>query len=106
MSIAIFTTCYRNQKDLDTGNKIRYQERDARPIDKLNMSHTIVCNIVCILCVLLNMAHAPSEVGSAHLWTNFGIFCSYDANRETFTTLAYSPNNHISLNVCVLTTCT
>lgn len=105
MMIAIFTTCYRNQNDLGTGNKIRYQERDAPPIDKLDMLQTIVCNIVCILCVLFNMVHAPSEVGSTHLWTNSGIFCSYDANRETFKTLAYSPNNQISLHVCVLTTC-
>lgn len=105
MTIAIFTTCYRNQKDLGTGNKIRYQERDAPPIDKLNMSQTIVCNIVCILCVLFNMIHALSGVRSAHLWTNFGIFRSYDTNRKTFKTLAYSANNQISLYVCVLTTC-
>lgn len=76
MIIRIFTTCYTNQKDLGTGNKIRYQERDALLIDKLNMSQTNVCNIVCILFILFKMIHAPSEVGSAHLWTDFGILCS------------------------------
>lgn len=104
MIIPIVTTCYRNQKELGTGNKIRYQEWDAPPIDKLYMSQTIVCNIVCILFVLLNMIHAPSDVGSAHLRSDLGNLCSYDANRETFKPLAYSPNNQISLG-CVLTTC-
>lgn len=67
MLIGFFTTCYTNQKDLGTGNKFRYQGRDAPPIDKRNVSQTIVCNILCILFILF---HAPSEVGSAHLWTN------------------------------------